>query len=171
MKCCSLNITFVLGKHQTCWFWSSWAFSGGVTETQTAALSFHVRMGVTGSKTPSSPKGSSETEMETVLLAVKPKGNKRRTFPRIGIFSSWCEGRQNSFSLVTTRSLYQQYHLVTQRTRQAPKFRMNFRRVGRTSLLLEICNNILLLYDAITLSPMLPGTILTSCPWKSKSLC
>lgn len=55
-------------------------FSGGVTEAQTPALSSHVWMEVTGSQTLSSLKGSSETEMEIVLLAMKPKGNKRRLF-------------------------------------------------------------------------------------------
>lgn len=79
--------------------------------------------------------------------------------------------RADKFYSLLWENVYQQYHLITQKIRQAPKFRMNFRRVGRTALLLEICNNILLLYDAISLPPMLPGTILTSCPWKSKSLC
>lgn len=46
-------------------------FSGGVTEAQTPALSSHVCVEIKGSQTLSSLKGSSETEMEIVLLAMK----------------------------------------------------------------------------------------------------
>lgn len=70
-------------------------FSGSVTEAQTPALSSHVWMEVMGSETPSSLKGSSETEMEIVLLAMKPKGNKRRLFFPYCYFLSMVQGQTN----------------------------------------------------------------------------
>lgn len=53
-----------------------------------------------GSQTLSSPKGSSEIDMEIVLLAMKPKGNKRRLFFLNYFFLHGAGAEQISFSLV-----------------------------------------------------------------------
>lgn len=70
-------------------------FSGGVTEAQIPALSSHMWMKVMGSQTPSTLKGSSETEMEIVLLTMKQKGNKKRIFFLYCYFLSMVQGQTN----------------------------------------------------------------------------
>ena len=106
-----------------------------------------------------------------MLLAMKPKGDKKKNLvPMLLVFSPWCKGRQISLSLVrkhvsTVSPNSTKDHTGTKIQNESSLIE----RVGKPPLL-EICSNILVLYDAITFPPALPGTILTSCPRQSKSL-
>lgn len=78
----------------------------------------------TGKQTASSWKGSSENEVESVLLAVKSKDKRITFFLCCWHFLSLVQG-QTGFIISCEKILCQQYHLIAPKPRQALKFKMN----------------------------------------------